>query len=118
VRGLAREAPGERVRARSLRSTSDSAVGQGSRGTWARIAGGAATYFALVFGTGFLLGIIRVLWLVPIVGTRAAEPAEMPLMFVAIRSAARWTLRSFDVTNGIRMRLGIRTVHGPRPGFL
>ena len=30
-------------------------------------------YFAFVFGAGFVLGIIRTLWVVPRVGTRMAE---------------------------------------------
>ena len=30
-------------------------------------------YFALVFGVGFLLGPIRILWAVPHFGTRMAE---------------------------------------------
>ena len=33
------------------------------------------TYFALVFGTGFLMGIIRVPFLVPTLGVRTAELA-------------------------------------------
>jgi hypothetical protein len=55
----------------------------------------AAVYFALVFGTGFVLGIARVLWLVPQLGRRFAELLEMPLMLVAIVLAARWTIRRF-----------------------
>ena len=50
-------------------------------------------YFALVFGTGFLLGPIRLLWLVPRFGTRIAELMEMPVMLVVIVLAARWTVR-------------------------
>jgi hypothetical protein len=53
----------------------------------------AAFYFALVFGTGFVLGPIRVLLLEPRIGRRAAELIELPLMLVAIYVAARWTLR-------------------------
>ncbi|MBM4254966.1 MAG: hypothetical protein FJ147_03615 [Deltaproteobacteria bacterium] len=55
----------------------------------------AAVYFSLVFGTGFVLGILRVLVLVPLVGTRAAELIEMPFMLLAIMVAARWLYRRF-----------------------
>ena len=55
----------------------------------------AIVYFALVFGVGFLLGIIRVLTLVPNVGERWAELAEMPLMLVAIIFSARFVVRRF-----------------------
>jgi hypothetical protein len=47
-------------------------------------------YFALVFGAGFLLGPIRVLWAVPRFGERTAELMEAPLMLLAIVLAARW----------------------------
>ena len=34
-------------------------------------------YFGLVFGTGFVLGPVRVLWLAPRVGERWAELIEL-----------------------------------------
>ena len=46
-------------------------------------------YFAVVFGVGFVLGFIRVLWLVPRLGDRTAELIEAPLMLGAIFLAAR-----------------------------
>jgi hypothetical protein len=49
----------------------------------------AATYFALVFGTGFVLGAIRVPFLVPRLGVRLAELLEMPWMALAMLLAAR-----------------------------
>lgn len=49
-----------------------------------------AIYFALVFASAFVLRTIRVLWLVPTVGTRAAELLEMPLMLAVVIVAARW----------------------------
>src|ERR1044072_3813382 len=55
-------------------------------------------YFALVFGVGFLLGIVRVLALVPRIGERWAELAEMPLMLVAIIVSARFAVRRFPAT--------------------
>lgn len=41
-------------------------------------------YFTLVFGAGFILGPLRVLFLEPRLGTRNAELLEMPIMLVVI----------------------------------
>ncbi len=54
-----------------------------------------AAYFALVFVVGFVLGVIRTLWVLPRVGVRSAELMESPLMFVATILAARWTIRQW-----------------------
>jgi len=48
-------------------------------------------YFCLVFGVGFILGTIRVLWVVPHLGVRTAELIETPLMLAATFLAARYT---------------------------
>ena len=64
-----------------------------------------AIYFVLAFGAGFLLGFPRVLWLVPLVGVRAAELIEMPVMLVVIVFAARWVCRRFDVPPDFSPRL-------------
>lgn len=53
----------------------------------------AAVYFAIVFGVGFLLGPIRVLWLEPRVGVRVAELLESPLMLFAIVVTGHWVWR-------------------------
>jgi disulfide bond formation protein DsbB len=65
----------------------------------------ALAYFAIVFGIGFLLGSIRVLWLVPQLGVRYAELAEMPIMLLAIFFAARWVTQYFAVPPTISSRL-------------
>jgi hypothetical protein len=52
-------------------------------------------YFAVVFSAGFLLGPIRVLWLVPHVGERMAELLEAPVMLAVIVLAARWLVARF-----------------------
>jgi hypothetical protein len=55
----------------------------------------ALVYFAIVLGTGFLLGMFRVPLLVPRIGERWAELAEMPVMAAVIFSAAGYLLRRF-----------------------
>ena len=55
----------------------------------------AFVYFALVLGTGFLFGVVRVPFLVPRVGERWAELAEMPLMAAVVFFAAGYVLRKF-----------------------
>ncbi|MBS1823834.1 MAG: hypothetical protein JST93_00815 [Acidobacteria bacterium] len=49
----------------------------------------------MVFGTGFVLGPMRILLLVPRVGERWAELAEMPVMLTACYLSARWVCRRF-----------------------
>lgn len=50
-------------------------------------------YFAGVFAVGFLLGVIRTLWLVPAVGARNAELIEAPIMLLVIAFAGRTIVR-------------------------
>lgn len=67
----------------------------------------AVAYFGLVFGAGFILGTIRVLFAVPQFGTRIAELLEMPLMLIAIVLGARWINRHFTNTAQPLTRLSI-----------
>lgn len=55
----------------------------------------ATLYFALVFAAGFVLGPIRILFIVPRFGVRIAELMEAPIMLVVIVEAARWLVRKF-----------------------
>ena len=67
----------------------------------------AALYFAIVLGTGFVLGSIRVPFLVPRLGERYAELLEMPIMFTVIVLAARHVVRRFDVPPSLAVRLQV-----------
>ncbi len=55
----------------------------------------ALVYFAIVLGTGFVLGVFRVPILVPRIGERWAELSEMPIMAAVIFLAAGYVLRRF-----------------------
>ncbi len=67
-------------------------------------------YFALVFGAGFALGTIRVLWVVPRFGARMAELMEAPIMFVITIAATRWVVRRLAVPSTPSRRLGMGSV--------
>ncbi len=64
-------------------------------------------YFAVVFGAGFVLGPLRILWVVPRLGARMAELLEAPIMFVITIVAARWIVRRFAVPPTPSSRLGM-----------
>ena len=75
-----------------------------------RIMKAGVLYFALVFGAGFVLGPIRILWVVPRFSTRIAELMEVPIMFVVIIVAARWIVRRLAVPSTLSIRLGMGCV--------
>lgn len=52
----------------------------------------AIVYFGAVFGVGFILGVFRVLVLVPVTGERYAEIIELPLMIVVTILVAKWVI--------------------------
>ena len=64
-------------------------------------------YFALVFGAGFVLGALRILWAAPRFGTRTAELMETPIMFVVTMVAAWWIVRRLAVRLTLSRRLGM-----------
>lgn len=67
-------------------------------------------YFALVFGAGFFLGSIRVLWVVPRLGERTAELMETPIMLVVTILAARRVARSLSPPPSPAALLGVGCV--------
>jgi hypothetical protein len=69
----------------------------------------ALTYFALVFGAGFVLGIVRTLWLVPFVRERTAEFIETPVMLIVVWLSARFIVGRLNEATQVR-RLGIGTL--------
>ena len=64
-------------------------------------------YFAMVLGTGFILGVIRVPFLVPRIGERYAELLEMPIMFVVIVFSARHIIKRFELSRTLAVRLQV-----------
>jgi hypothetical protein len=72
-----------------------------------RVLRAGVNYFALVFGAGFVLGAIRVPFLVPRLGVRVAELIEMPFMLVAVVLSARFIVQRFDLPAIASVRLGV-----------
>jgi len=67
----------------------------------------AAIYFAIVFGVGFVLGPIRILWLQPRLGARMAELIEAPFMLMAIVLAGRWVGRRLCAHDSAAARVAV-----------
>ena len=64
-----------------------------------RIASAAIVYWAMVFALGFLLGTVRVLWVIPRVGLVPATLLELPLILTASWFAAGWLVRRFALSS-------------------
>jgi hypothetical protein len=62
-----------------------------------RVALAILLYFGVVFGAGFLLGPIRVVWLEPRLGLIVAAACEAPFLLMAMLVAARWVPRVLNI---------------------
>ena len=65
-----------------------------------RIAGAAIVYWAMVFALRFVLGTVRVLWVIPLVGLMPATLLELPIILAASWLAAGWLVRRFGIAGG------------------
>jgi hypothetical protein len=72
-----------------------------------RVLRAGLTYFLAVFAVGMLLGTIRVLWVVPRFGERAAELAETPIMLLVTVLAARWVVQRHEIPARLAQRLAV-----------
>lgn len=72
-----------------------------------RIALAAGSYFLFVFGIGFLLGPVRVLWLEPRFGRFVAVVIESPFLLAAMAVAAAWTARHFGLRQDRRSLIAV-----------
>ncbi len=60
----------------------------------------AIAYWALIFALGFVLGMVRALWLAPLVGALPATALELPVMLGASWWVAGWLIRRFAIASG------------------
>lgn len=64
----------------------------------------ATTYFLALFALGFVLGTIRVLFVVPAVGLLVATLLEVPVMLIAAFFLCRWAIRHWQVERSLALR--------------
>ena len=69
-----------------------------------------ASYFIAVFLVAFILGIIRVLVLVPRLGEVASVSIETPVILTVSWVASRWATARFSVANEVSSRLAMGVV--------
>jgi hypothetical protein len=77
-----------------------------------RVVRAGLLYFALTFGAGFVLGPLRILFLVPRVGERTAELLELPVMIGISWLAARWVTGRLAVPPRTAPRLAVGAIAG------
>ena len=73
-------------------------------GQWIRA---GIAYFAAVFAVGFVLGVIRVLLVIPRIGEMAAVMIEIPLMLTVSWIFCRKFVARFSVANRLPDRLSM-----------
>lgn len=62
-------------------------------------------YFVVVFGFGFILGAVRVLWVAPRLGEVIAVFLEAPIILALSWVISRWCVNYFEVHAGLATRL-------------
>jgi hypothetical protein len=74
-----------------------------------RLVRAAVLYFAIVFAAGFVLGTIRFIVVIPLVGVRSAELIEMPFMVAICYLTARGVISRLRIsyTVGGRLAMGM-----------
>ena len=71
-----------------------------------RLVKAGVLYFAIGFAAGFVLGSIRILWVVPRLGTRTAELMETPIMLLVAIVTACWVVRRLALPSTTGSGLG------------
>ena len=74
-----------------------------------KIVGAAVLYFLIVFGTGFVVGPVRVLFVEPRLAPVVAVLLEAPILLLAMVIGARTVMRWLKVTS-LRALLGVGVV--------
>jgi thiol:disulfide interchange protein len=67
-------------------------------------------YFTAVFSAAMMLGAVRFVWLVPILGDEVAQTATAAALVVAVVFAAIWVVRIRDHDFRLRDRVGMGLV--------
>jgi hypothetical protein len=78
--------------------------------TLMRILKAGALYFAIVFGVGFVMGTIRVFWMVPMFGSRVDELVEIPVLLAVVIITARLIVEKLRVPANTAARAGMGLV--------
>jgi hypothetical protein len=65
----------------------------------------ASAYFLVLFALGFVLGTIRVIFVIPRFGELTATIAEVPVMLAAAYCVCHWAIRRWQVPHKIAIRL-------------
>jgi len=62
-------------------------------------------YFGAIFVLGFMLGVIRIMVLVPRLGEIASVLSETPVILAASWLVSHWATRKFNVSSAVSRRL-------------
>ncbi len=65
----------------------------------------AAAYVAIVFSVAFVMGVIRTLFVAPVIGDVGAVLIETPIILVVSWFAAGWSIRRFSIPTAAADRL-------------
>ncbi|QLC23706.1 hypothetical protein HFP57_00770 [Parasphingopyxis algicola] len=68
------------------------------------------SYFALVFGAGFVLGTMRIFLLVPAVGEWTATLIELPIILAIAWFVCGWAIRRYAVSPQVSARFAMGAI--------